>query len=94
MRHQFDDLLGTLTERQQKILLGVLVERLLANETEEIEFDDVDGRTVAVFVPPDLHRKLEYAQWIAELDHPDGLPDEEYILEKSGIKKRDPSPVE
>ena len=94
MRNQFDDLLSNLTERQQKILLGVLVERLLANETEEIEFDDVNGRMVAVFVPPDLRRELEYAQWIAELDHPDGLPKEDYILEKSGIKKREPSSAE
>jgi hypothetical protein len=87
MRNQFDDLLSTLTERQQKILLGVLVERLLANETEEIEFDDVDGRTVAYFLPPNLRRELEHAQWIAELDHPEGLPSDEYILAKVGIKK-------
>lgn len=94
MRNQFDDLLSTLTERQQKILLGVLVERLLADETEPIEFDDVNGRTIAVFVPPDSLREMEYAQWIAELDHPEGLPKEDYILEKSGIKKRDPSPAQ
>jgi hypothetical protein len=94
MRHQFDDLLGTLTERQQKILLGVLVERLLGSETEEIVFEDVDGRPVAYFLPHDLRMELDYARLIAELDHPDGMPPEEYVLIKSGIKKPEPTPAQ
>ena len=95
MREQIEQLLDTLDERQQKIMLGVLVERFLQNLDEEIEFTvQATDEPIGCFVPTEIRRELDYARWIAELDHPDGLPDEHYILEKSGIKQREPSPAQ
>ncbi|MGD9857270.1 MAG: hypothetical protein AB7U20_20195 [Planctomycetaceae bacterium] len=55
-------------------MLGLLVRRLLTNETEEIVFEDADGRAIAYFLPHELRMELDRARLIAELEHPEGLP--------------------
>ena len=74
MRKPLEQFLDGLDDRQQKILLGLLVERLLKNEAEEILFEDAEGRPIGYFVPHDRRMELDRARLIAELEHPDWLP--------------------
>jgi hypothetical protein len=88
MREPLERLLSGLDDRQQKILLGVLVERLLRDETEEIVFEDSDGTPIGYFLPHDLRMELDHARFIAQIDHPNGLPSNDYVLARMGISKQ------
>lgn len=93
MRDQAEQHLESLDDSLKRALLGVLVEQYLTDEDEEIVFRARDGRPVAYFLPHDLRCRLNHARIIAELDHPDGIPSEDYVLEKSGITKQEAAPV-
>lgn len=87
MREQLERLLDGLDEREQKVLLGVLVERLLKTETEEIVFEDAHGQPIGYFLPHELRMELDRARLIAELEHPDGLPPLEDVVAATAIEK-------
>lgn len=74
MTESLEKYLSNLGHREQKVLLGLLVERLLQSETEEIVFEDAQGQPIGYFLPHDLRMELDHARLIAELEHPDGLP--------------------
>ena len=89
MRESIERLLAGLDERQQKILLGVLVERLLKDEKEEILFDDADRQAIGYFLPHEIRMQLDHARLVAELEHPDGLPPLDELVAVSVGSKTD-----
>jgi len=89
MREQIEELLDSLDERQQKTLLGVLVERLLRDEDEEIMFTvQEDGQPIGYFLPHDLRMELDVKRLVAELTYPNGMPTEEELLSMAGVGKQ------
>ena len=86
MRERIERLPDGLSEREWKILLGVLVEPFLKNETEEIVFEDAHGQPIGYFLPHDLRMELDRARLIAELEHPDGLPPLEDVVAATAAK--------
>ena len=89
MRERIERQIDGLAEREQKILLGVLVERLLKTETEEIVFEDAQGQPIGYFLPHELRMDLDRARLIAELEHPDGLPPLEDVVAATAVERAD-----